>query len=86
MGNLDVTQRNQVERSTLSDTSSLRRGSEKGAAIYSIIALIIGVALCVVAVMTIENWAQWLVLGVIVLTMVGFMIALSPSRRGSEQH
>jgi len=86
MGNLDVTQRNQVERSTLSDTGGLRRGSEKGAAIYSIVALIIGVGLSVVAVMTIENWAQWLVLAVIVLTMVGFMIALSPSRRGSEQH
>jgi len=86
MGNLDVTQRNQLERTTLSDTGGLRRGSEKGAAIYSIVALIIGIALCVVAVMTIENWAQWLVLAVIILTMVGFMIALSPSRRGSEQH
>jgi uncharacterized membrane protein YoaK (UPF0700 family) len=86
MGNLDVTQRNQMERSTLSDTGGLRRGSEKGAAIYSIVALVIGVALCVVAVMTIENWTQWLVLAVIILTMVGFMIALSPSRRGSEQH
>ena len=86
MGNLDITQRNQVERSMLSDTGGLRRGSEKGAAIYSVVALIIGIALCVVAVMTIENWAQWLVLAVIILTMVGFMIALSPSRRGSEQH
>lgn len=86
MGNLDVTQRNQLERTTLSDTGGLRHGSEKGAAIYSVVALIIGVALCVVAVMTIENWAQWLVLAVIIVTMIGFMIALSPSRRGSEQH
>ena len=31
------------------------------------------------AVATIENWAQWLVLGVIVLTTVGFMIAVSPN-------
>lgn len=86
MGNLDITQRNQLERTTLSDTGGLRRGSEKGAAIYSVVALIIGVALCVVAVMTIENWAQWLVLGVIIITMIGFMIAVSPSRRGSERH
>lgn len=86
MGNLDITQRNQVERSTLSDTGGLRRGSERGAAIYSVVALIIGIALCVVAVMTIENWAQWVVLAVIILTMIGFMIAVSPSRRGSEQH
>lgn len=86
MGNLDITQRNQLERTTLSDTGGLRRGSEKGAAIYSVVALIIGVALGIVALMTIENWTQWLVLGVIVFTMIGFMIALSPSRRGSEQH
>ena len=82
MGNLDVTQRNQFERSTLSDTSGMRRGSEKGAAIYTVVALVIGVALSVVAVMTIESWAQWLVLGVIIITMIGFMIAVSPNRRG----
>ncbi len=86
MGNLDITQRNQVERSTLSDTGGLRRGSERGAAIYTVVALIIGIALGVVAVMTIESWAQWLVLAVIIVTMIGFMIAVSPSRRGSEQH
>lgn len=82
MGNLDITQRNSLERSTLSGSDSLRRGSEKGAAIYSVVALLIGIALCVVAVATIENWAQWLVLGVIVVTTIGFMIAVSPTRRG----
>lgn len=86
MANLDITQRNQLERSTLSDRGSLRRGSERGAAIYSVITLVLGVALGVVAVSTIDNWTQWLVLGVIVVTMIGFMIALSPNRRGSEQH
>jgi uncharacterized membrane protein YoaK (UPF0700 family) len=86
MGNLDITQRNQLERSTLSGSDSLRRGSERGAAIYSVVALIIGIGLSVVAVMTIENWAQWVVLAVIIITMIGFMIAVSPSRRGSEQH
>jgi uncharacterized membrane protein YoaK (UPF0700 family) len=86
MGNLDITQRNQLERSTLSGSDSLRRGSERGAAVYSVVALIIGIGLSVVAVMTIENWAQWVVLAVIIITMIGFMIAVSPSRRGSEQH
>ena len=86
MGNLDVTHRNQFERSTLSDTGGLRHGSEKGAAIYTVVALVIGVALSVVAVMTIESLAQWIVLGVIIVTMIGFMIAVSPNRRGSEQH
>lgn len=82
MGNLDVTQRNQFERSTLSDTGGLRHGSEKGAAVYTVVALIIGIGLSVVAVMTINNWSQWLVLGVIIATMIGFMIAVSPNRRG----
>ncbi|MGZ5311183.1 MAG: hypothetical protein ACXWZW_05305 [Solirubrobacterales bacterium] len=82
MGNLDITQRNQLERSTLSGSDSLRRGSEKGAAIYSVIALIVGAVLGYAAVTTIENWAQWLVLCVIVVTTIGFMIALSPNRRG----
>ena len=82
MGNLDITQRNQFERSTLSDTGGLRKGTEKGAAIYTVVALILGIALCVVAVMTIESWAQWVVLGVIIATTIGFMIAVSPNRRG----
>ncbi|HET8976289.1 MAG TPA: hypothetical protein VFN15_06635 [Solirubrobacterales bacterium] len=83
MGNLDITQRNQLERSTLSGSDSLRRGSEKGAAVYSVIALVIGVVLSIVALSTIENWTQWVVLAVIVLTVIGFMIALSPNRRGA---
>ena len=86
MGNLDITQRKSLERSTLSGSDTLRHGTERGAAIYSVIALILGIGLSVVAVATIENWAQWLVLGVIIVTMIGFMIALSPGRRGTEQH
>lgn len=81
MGNLDITQRNQLERSTLSGSDSLRRGSEKGAAVYSVIALVIGVVLSIAALSTIDNWTQWVVLAVIVLTVIGFMIAVSPNRR-----
>ena len=67
MANTDITQRAQYERSDLlAGGEGIRRGSEKGSAIYSVIALIIGIALCVVALSTIENWAQWVVLGVIV--------------------
>ena len=58
MGNLDITQRKSLERTTLSDTGGLRHGTERGAAIYSVVALIIGIALCVVAVMTINNWVN----------------------------
>jgi uncharacterized membrane protein YraQ (UPF0718 family) len=82
MANTDITQRSQYERSDLlAGGEGIRRGSEKGAAVYSVVALVIGIALSVVAVATIESWAQWLVLGVIVATMVGFMIAVSPARR-----
>jgi hypothetical protein len=82
MANTDITQRSQYERSDLlAGGEGIRRGSEKGARIYNAIALIVGIALCVVAVATIESWAQWLVLGVIIMTMIGFMIAVSPNRR-----
>jgi 1,4-dihydroxy-2-naphthoate octaprenyltransferase len=84
MANTDITQRAQYERSDLlAGSEGLRRGSEKGAAIYTVVALIIGIALCVVALATIESWAQWLVLGVIVAFTVALMIAIGPNRRGS---
>jgi UDP-N-acetylmuramyl pentapeptide phosphotransferase/UDP-N-acetylglucosamine-1-phosphate transferase len=84
MANTDITQRSQYERSDLlAKGEGIRRGSEKGAAIYSGIALVVGVLLSYVAVKAIDNWSQWLVLGVIILTMIGFMIALSPNRRGA---
>ena len=83
MAKTDITQRSQYERSDLlARGEGIRRGSERGAAIYNVIALVIGVGLSVLAVATIDNWSQWLVLGVIVLTMIGFMIAVSPNRKG----
>jgi VIT1/CCC1 family predicted Fe2+/Mn2+ transporter len=84
MANTDITQRAQYERSDLlAGGEGLRRGSEKGAAIYTVIALIVGVALSVAALATIESWAQWLVLGVIVAFTVALMVAIGPSRKGS---
>ena len=82
MANTDITQRSQYERSDLlASGEGIRRGSEKGAAVYTVIALIVGIALSVAAVATIDNWAQWVVLGAIVMTTIGFMIAVSPNRR-----
>jgi hypothetical protein len=84
MANTDITQRSQYERSDLlAGGEGIRRGSERGSAIYSVIALIIGIGLCVAALSTIENWAQWVVLGVIVVTTFALMVALGPNRRGS---
>ena len=82
MGNTDITSRSQYERSDLgAGGESIRRGSEKGAVIYNVIAIIVAALLCVVAVATIDNWAQWVVLGAIIVTTIGFMIAVSPGRK-----
>jgi Mn2+/Fe2+ NRAMP family transporter len=48
-----------------------------------VIALVIGVVLAYAAVRTIDNWAQWLVLGVIVVFTVAVAIAIGPTRKGS---
>jgi fatty acid desaturase len=83
MSNMTVNQRNEMDRATYSGTSEgIRRGSERGALVFNLVALIIGAALCAAAVSVIDGWAQWLVLGVIVMTTIGFMIAISPNRRG----
>jgi hypothetical protein len=72
MANTDITQRSQYERSDLlAGGEGIRRGSEKGSAIYSVVALIVGIALCVV------------VLGVIVVFTGALMFALGPNRKGS---
>jgi uncharacterized membrane protein YoaK (UPF0700 family) len=84
MANTDITQRAQYERTDLlAGGEGIRRGSEKGAAIYSVIALIVGIVLGVAAIAAIENWAQWVVLGVIVLFTVAVMAAVGPNREGS---
>jgi len=81
MANLDITQRNSLERSTLAGNDGLRRGSEKGAVAYVAIALVIAGALSYAALEAINSGWQWLVLGMIVVTLIGAMIALSPNRR-----
>jgi hypothetical protein len=84
MANTDITQRAQYERTDLlAGGEGIRRGSEKGAAVYTVIALIVGIALCVAALATIESWAQWLVLGVIVVFTAAVMAAIAPNRKGS---
>jgi uncharacterized membrane protein YraQ (UPF0718 family) len=83
MSNMTVNDRNEMERATLSGSSErIRRGSERGALIYNLFAVVLGAALCVAAVSIIDGWAQWVVLGAIVATVIGFMIAISPTREG----
>ena len=83
MSNMSENQRAQFERASYSGSAErIRHGSERGAAIYSVFAAIFGIALCVLAATFIDGWAQWVVVGAIVLTTVGFMIAVSPNREG----
>jgi hypothetical protein len=48
-----------------------------------VIALVIGIALCATALATIESWAQWVVLGVIVVFTGAVMAAIGPNRSGA---
>ena len=84
MANTDVTSRTQYDRTDLAaGGEGIRRGAEKGSAIYSVIALIIGAGLCYAALTTIDSWSQWLVLGVIVVFTGALMFAIGPNRKGS---
>ncbi len=84
MANMDVTQREGYERATLSGSEQqLRRGSERGAAIYSVIAIIVGGILCFAALQAIKGWAQWVVFGVLLVFTIALAFAVSPNRRGA---
>ena len=84
MANTDITSRSQYERTDLlAGGEGIRRGAERGSAIYSVIALVIGGVLAFAALQTIDNWAQWVVLGVIVAFTVAIAVAIGPNRRGS---
>jgi hypothetical protein len=85
MANMDVTQRSQTERMDLGDARStrmLRARSQRGPLVYTLLALPILGVLVYATVAGIDEWWQALVLGVIVLTTIGLMIAVSPNRRG----
>jgi hypothetical protein len=85
MANMDVTQRAQMERGDLGDARStrlLRARSRRWPIVYTLLTLPILGVLVYAAVAGIDEWWQGLVLGVIVLTTIGLMIAVSPNRRG----
>ena len=85
MANMDVTQRTQAERVELGEargTRLLSTRSRSWALVYTLLALPILGVLIYAVIAGIEEWWQALVLGVIVLTAIGLMIAVSPNRRG----
>ena len=54
-------------------------GTEIGSFLLVFIAILGGA----IAFEEIDHWSQWVVLGGIVGTVIGFMIAVSPNRRGA---
>ena len=83
MANMTVTDRTQFERVELSVPSTGTRVRNRGTVIaFTLLATAVLGALVYATVDTIEGWAQAVVLGVIMLTAVGAMIAVNPLRRG----
>jgi hypothetical protein len=55
--------------------------SKVGMEVYEVIAIVVGIIGAAIAFETIDSWAQWVVLAGILVTVIGFMIAVSPNRR-----
>jgi hypothetical protein len=72
----------EYERQEFAGVEGYRPGPHRGVEAYTVIAIIAAAVLSAIAFETIEHWAQWVVLGAIVATVIGFMIAVSPARRG----
>jgi hypothetical protein len=58
-----------------------RGPSKVGMEIYEVVAIVLGIVGAGIAVSTIDSWAQWVVLAGIIVTVIGFMIAVNPNRR-----
>lgn len=77
-----VTQRNQLERPELmSGGEAIRRGSERLTAVLSLIGLAAVPPLLYATLVVANGWASWAVLGAIVATAVGIIIAVNPRRQ-----
>ena len=83
MSNMTVNQRNQDDRALYGGSAErIRKGSERGALVFSLIAFVVAGVLIYAAAEIMNGWWQFVVMGAIVMTAVGAMIALSPNRRG----
>ena len=83
MANMTSSDRAQYERPDLgAPDRTMRVGNRRPVIAYTAIALVILAALVYVTAWGINGWPQGLVLGVIVLTTIGLIIAVSPTRRG----
>lgn len=83
MSNMTVNQRNQFDRATYAGSAErIRRNSQRGALVYSLVAFVIAGLLCYAAAEIMNGWWQFVIMGAIAATAVGLMIAVSPNRRG----
>jgi hypothetical protein len=82
MANMNIQDRAQYERADLAGPDrSLRITDRRPVTIFVALAVVLIAALVYAVAWGINGWAQGLVLGVIVLTTIGLMIAVSPNRR-----
>jgi hypothetical protein len=83
MANMSVNQRTQFDRVDLSvPTTGVRVRNRVPLVAFTVIAGAIAAALIYATAVAIDGWAKAVVLGVIMLTTVGAMIAVNPLRRG----
>jgi fatty acid desaturase len=82
MANMRIQDREQFERPDLSAPDrTLRVTNRRPVIAFVALAGVLLAALVYAAAWGIDGWAQGLVLGIIVLTTIGLMIAVSPTRR-----
>jgi hypothetical protein len=82
MANMTSSDRAQYERPDLSAPDRTMRVTNRRPVIaYTAVAVLILIALGYAVAWGINGWAQALVLGVLLVTAVGLMIAISPRRR-----
>ena len=83
MAHMTSTDRAQYERADLgAPDRTIRVRDRRPVVAYTAVALLVLGALVYSVAWGIDGWAQGVVLGVIVLTAIGLMIAVSPRRRG----
>lgn len=82
MANMTSSDRAQYERPDLAGPDRTMRVTNRRPVIaFTVVALVLLGALVYAVAWGIDNWWQGLVLGVIVMTTVGLMIAVSPRRQ-----
>jgi fatty acid desaturase len=82
MANMTVNQRTQFDRVDLSvPTTGVRVRNRAPLILYTVLATCVLGALGYATVVAIDGWAKAVVLGAIMLTAVGAMIAVNPLRR-----